>query len=223
MATVGKVVIGGQLNGVQNWSIGVGLNFGLTTTPTPAAMSTFAQNVYALFLSTVWNAAATPWAPQVGTGGNVRGCTSYWKQNPGDAAWAVTGASTGAPIVSSGTRSLAPQDALVVSLLTDFAGRKGRGRCYLPLGVATWTGVGTLVSPAPQQTATNFAAWLTAVNGTTMGGSSVTCALQGALSLSFGPGGAAPPYTHVRVDNVVDTQRRRRDKITATSTGVATI
>jgi len=118
---------------------------------------------------------------------------------------------TGTKPSGGGSQGLPPQCSVVASLRTLQTGRRGRGRMYLP--------------PAPTSYLSNMV--LSAASTLAIGNSMVT--FLEAIRLPYGTGGiwCAPivtgaPYTNyaavknVIVDNVVDTQNRRRRNIVAT-------
>lgn len=108
------------------------------------------------------------------------------------------------------------QTAMTVSLLTQFAGRRTRGRMYLPASGklmqsdSLW-GLGD-VTPVATATANFF----TAVNA--LGGIGEVVVLS-----QITGGGQTVPVTSVRVDNKPDIQRRRANKLIATQAAVATV
>jgi hypothetical protein len=115
-----------------------------------------------------------------------------------------------ASIARAGTGSsgvLPNQAALVVTLLTDNAGRRSRGRVYLPcngLDLATGQAAGGTVT----NVATWFANFLTALNGD-LGDQHVVVLSQ--------VGEVSTPITSTRVDSKIDTQRRRSKSETVLS------
>lgn len=111
-----------------------------------------------------------------------------------------------------GGASNATQTALVVSMRTAGFGRAYRGRMYVP--ATGLVGAGERAPGTPVSAlATGFQAVFNGINAI----SDVTVVL---LSLSRS---AYTPITSIDIDNVFDTQRRRRDKVTATATVTKTI
>lgn len=215
----GRIVLGGTLGGSQRWSIGLNLSVADTSVPTPAQMTTFAEAVRALFDADVWSGTPS-YKAMVGTAGNFDVCHAYYApQSSPPPPFTVSGDSTGAAVAGTGSRSMPAQSALVVTLLTDVAGRHGRGRSYLPLGIGTFTSGTLVLTNAYGPLATGFAAFLTAVNGTSMGSNSVAVVIR-TNSPSF-PFGIA--VKRLKIDNVPDTQRRRRDKVASTVTVTGTV
>jgi hypothetical protein len=119
---------------------------------------------------------------------------------------------TGTKPSGAGSQGLPPQNSIVASLRTLQTGRRGRGRMYLP--------------PAPTSYMSNL---VLSAAATLAVGNAVTTFLE-AIRLPYSVGGiwCAPiitgaPYTNyaavknVLVDNVVDTQQRRRRNIVSTT------
>lgn len=215
----GRIVLGGVLAGAQRWSIGLNLDVSNTTTPLPSQMQTFAEAVRALFDADVWS--GTPaYKAMVGTASNFDVCHAYFAPvGAPPPPFYVSGDSTGAAVAGTGARSFPAQTALVVTLLTAASGRSARGRSYLPLGIGSFTTGTSNLSASFAALATGFAAFIAAVNGSSMGGNTVSCVIRS----NTGHFGGPLPITRVKIDNVADTQRRRRDKITATSVYAATV
>lgn len=123
---------------------------------------------------------------------------------------------TGTKPSGGGSQGLPPQCSVVASLRTLQTGRRGRGRMYLP--------------PAPTSVMSNLV--LSSTAATAIGAAAK--AFLEAIRLPYSVGGiwCAPivtgaPYTNyaainnVVVDNVVDTQQRRRRNITSTAVTTA--
>lgn len=102
------------------------------------------------------------------------------------------------------------QCATVISLLTASATRHGRGRFYLPPLSATFLLNGKLNSTAMTTLDTAWTAFFDSLN--TDGVSPVVRNRTGHIST---------PVTGARVGDVIDTQRRRRNKLVETYTAIA--
>jgi hypothetical protein len=124
---------------------------------------------------------------------------------------AVAGAVETMAIVGASGASMPPQIALVHSLRTLTPGRTGRGRFYVPFRANGPRPSSALVAALATQAATM-------INGITDDWSTT---LTEAMTPVVGMTGAA--VVKIEVDDVPDTQRRRRDKITAVNTGSAVI
>lgn len=105
----------------------------------------------------------------------------------------------------AGSPILPDQCTPVASLRTGRAGRSYRGRMYLPYPKLALTAAGQMGSSAADDLATAVAACITAINGGGM-----------AVSVVSATQASAVPVTNVLIDTVVDTQRRRRNKISPT-------
>lgn len=109
--------------------------------------------------------------------------------------------------------TLPNQCAVVLSLLTDRPGRRYRGRMYLPVLTATPDSNGRLLPAVTQGLANAATAFFEQVNA------SLPLALRPTLRLSVVSEvgeGARTEVLAVRVGNVIDTQRRRREGLAET-------
>lgn len=138
--------------------------------------------------------------------GKVEPAPGYFQGSPATLTF------TGTKPSGTGSQGLPPQDSVVASLRTLQTGRRGRGRMYLP--------------PAPVSYMSNL---VLSSAATAAIGNGVTTFLE-AIRLPYSVGGiwCAPivtgaPYEayaavkNVLVDNVVDTQQRRRASIAGTT------
>lgn len=157
------------------------------------------------------------WAPGTGWPGDLRamlGSTSaittirvYNYPAPGSAADAL-GQSSTAAVAGSGTVILPFQSSLVYTLRTARPGRSYRGRMYWPFVTASMlaTGLVNTASTSLASRASSFAQMLAA-----------HCTAGPLASLdpmvASAATGDVTPVTSVRVGNVMDTQRRRRDNL----------
>jgi len=213
-----RMVVGGVLVGAQRWSIGLSLD-GNTVPPDPVAMNVAAVQMFNDFNTAAWSASGTGLTPlkNLASAQATLDSVRLYYYPTGATQATLVGASTQAPVVGSGGISNPPQCALVVSLLTGFAGRKNRGRMYLPCLSDDVTAVGQLSTGRAQLVATTVANWLSLVRtrSVTTGGNSIP------IVYSETAGNSA--IASVRVDSLIDTQRRRRDKLTPTQTGAANL
>lgn len=215
----GRIVVGGILCQAQRWSIGVNLSIGDLNVPSPAQMTTFAESVRALFDADVWSGAVS-FKTLASSTATLDICHAYYSASGHvPPPYQVSGDSTGASVPGTTTRTFPPQAAIVATLRTDQSGRSARGRVYLPMGNGSFAvNTGTL-STSLAATATGLAAFLTAVNGSSLAGNTVSCSVQSNVTSTP----TLLPIRRVTIDNVVDTQRRRRDKIVATVTAAGTV
>jgi hypothetical protein len=106
---------------------------------------------------------------------------------------------------TSAAAQLPDQCALVVSLLTGIPGRTKRGRLYLPpMSAGLMNGNGQLSSATCTTVAAAMAAFFNGIRTSANGAQPVVASATA---------GTKTPLTSVRVDSIVDTQRRRRNKI----------
>ena len=106
---------------------------------------------------------------------------------------------------TNATAVLPPQDAVVVSLRTAKATKAGRGRFFLPPFCADQVSAGLLTATARGQVATAAQKMVQSLNGA---GYTVGVFHRGTITQDA--------VVSVDVNNVVGTQRRRRDKIIGT-------
>jgi hypothetical protein len=113
------------------------------------------------------------------------------------------------PVVGSGTSNHPYQTSVVTSLRTAFPGGQGRGRLY-------WPGTGVTIS------GTTLRIDSTALSSALSGVKTYLTAIQAAVAVSAGPvnlavwsrtGTAFHAVTSLRMGDVADTQRRRRDTL----------
>lgn len=116
----------------------------------------------------------------------------------GVAAWAWT---------TTNDPTMPPQCAIVLTLLTDLAGRSHRGRMYWPAGGNTVTGEGRLSAAVRGNIATQAAAYLVAA------GSAAGVDLAMIPVVNSKVLGTTTEVTVLRVGDVIDTQRRRRNRL----------
>lgn len=216
---VARFTIGGQLIANQRWSIGFSIvQSGAVQTPTAVEMGTFAQQVYADWISAAWStttSGAQALAAIAGSASTVDQCRAYFYG--GQQTAIVVGSSSGAAVPGTTTRTQPGQVAIVASLLTGLAGRANRGRVYLPNGTVSTGADGNLATATLQGIANSIANFLSLVRTRSLGGSTVIPVVAGATTIG------GPAITTVRVDSVADTQRRRRDQIAPTVTRTASL
>lgn len=118
-----------------------------------------------------------------------------------------------APIAGTGTPSLPPQSSVVMSLRTASALPSGRGRLYWPtLNLAVSSTTLRMQAAKPQQFATEMSSYLTqicAAAGANIGGG----AANWGVSVYSPTLRTLTAVTTIKVGDVIDTQRRRRDKM----------
>lgn len=203
-----RIVIGGRIVGSQRWSVGHSM-FSVSAAPSGEDLSAYAEAAFADFKAQVWTGStagklASLNVPQT----TCDSARAYFYPDGATVATAV-GVSTGAAAIGSASSGTPPQLAIVATLENGLAGRKNRGRMYLPT-TSCFVAVASLVLDTGTTTgvATNVANYLSAVRANPLGDEEFTVPVVSGLT-------ATSPLTAVSVDGVVDTQRRRRDKITA--------
>lgn len=122
------------------------------------------------------------------------------------------------PVTGTTTIATPPQDSIVVTLTTDQArGLAHKGRIYLPSGFADVQGAdGRILATTVTSIANRFNTMFSAINDycfSTIGQYSV------GVASSVGAG-AFNVVTGVSVGNLIDTQRRRRNRLTEVYTSV---
>lgn len=204
MAARNHLFIDGYLGapGLETWSVGIAYAgpAGEVET-TPGGLNIWAEQV-AEYLE-----AATIAGPLglLSSSAAITDVRTYYYPGPGSAA-AAGAAALDTPRVGSSVINKPAQCCAVVTLLTGLAGRRYRGRFYWP-----WLGTGyqgsTLQGILTTGTATDFAAMLNAM------GAEVDSPVDLLPQVYSRAGDFLTPVSQVRVDNIVDTQRRRRDNL----------
>lgn len=156
---------------------------------------------------------ATNWFPASYA---VTGCSAYVY---GDSGTLVEQAASDAVVeLGSGGQRMPHSTAIVASLITGVPGRRTRGRIYLPLtGAEVATNNGLLPLVGQQLVADSVAAALEdlRVAGYDVGADGLDPVVVSTT------GGLATPITTVRVGNVPDVQRRRRNGLAETYASAA--
>lgn len=163
------------------------------------------------------------WGTFFGAGANMFGY--LWKSEGVKIAHLdkVTGKTSGVPVTSyystapqgaSTGIGFPPQISVVATLLADNGkGFGGKGRMYLPGIQQGLDATGRIGSPFNQTLATNLAAMFASINASFDAPGVVVNASQG-KDTGLATGMVNRPVTHIRVGNVYDTQRRRRNGFT---------
>ena len=126
-----------------------------------------------------------------------------------DLVMAAEAAPSGGAISGTGSPSKPYQTSIVASLLTGFAGASNRGRLYWPaLGAVIGTNL-RLSTPTPAAFAEAMANYLTAIQGAISG----VAGFSDSTLVVYSPTtGTKRVVTEISVGDVLDIQRRRRDK-----------
>ena len=205
MVARNKIVLSGTLGnpGIETWSVGIHyvLDGGETVTA-PTDLQTWADNI-----ADALDGAETPWGDITGSMGVAAAATkvdvyAYPASGPATAsASAVYGWS------GSGTVTAPFQVAIGVSLLTNRAGRSYRGRFYWPALGPSIVATGKITDAAALSSEfAELLAVLGNIDGTSTAIPVIYSATQNVLT----------PVSAVRVGDVLDTQRRRREGVPET-------
>ena len=113
-----------------------------------------------------------------------------------------------------GTGVLPNQSAVVLSLRTDTPGGHGRGRLYWPAtGVQVGASTGRLLPAIVSSAAAGAASYMTQIQDAINAAITIAPAATIDLAVISGTVLTQYPVVQIRVGDVVDQQRRRRDKI----------
>lgn len=206
---VARITINGTMfGGAEQWSTGfwMGAAGADATVPTAAFMDIVATEWKKFFIASTsginLNYQTTSYRGALhGTDG---------KGIPG----AVVNKYEGTPYGGGGTGSaIPPQNSLVATLTSAVPrGLGSKGRMYLPGISLSISADGRIPSPGPLNIATNLKTFFAALNATVEQPGVVVNASPGSKPPLLGPG-VIRPITGVRVGNVYDTQRRRRNQL----------
>jgi len=192
----------GLIGASQTWSINPKFSYPTTAIPTQSVMDAWATAVAALNSGFI-----LPNPTLYGDAVSVTGCTASYINDAGQSV-VIAKSTFASPNKALGTAKMPPQTSLVTTLQTNVPGRQARGRLYWPYLALTIDSTTLRVSSATQlQIASSTAAWLQDLEDAYPGSESVQSAV---ISMT---GGTATPITSVRVGDVLDTQRRRRDQL----------
>lgn len=122
------------------------------------------------------------------------------------------------PTAGIGSPVMPAQAALVCSVRTDSPGASGRGRIYWPAVGATVNTTFRLSSPTPATIVADFKTYLTAVQGALAG---AFTGIGFNLAVRSTKTHTTPHATRLQVGNIIDTQRRRRDRFAESYSAVA--
>jgi hypothetical protein len=203
-----RVVTSGLINGVQTWSFGQTYVPASVAAPTQSDLDSFNAAVQASLVANLFTAGTKVFWSTATTWEKV---DSYYYPALANVAALHSSTTTGAPITGTGTVFNPTQTAIVCSVLTDIPSRRTRGRFYYPYTGKT-LGAGHKVSNADVDTLCNaMAAHVLALQaGTPLAGKAVSLAVESQI------GGMASLATKLSLNNEVDIQRRRADKILPT-------
>ena len=208
MNDVFRVSVIGNGPGAEQFDVSFWMSLGAPTTA--AAANTMAGQIRDAWVTS----AAANWRSLLSNDQTYREVRLYSYPNGGPTA-SVIGS---APIVTGGgigTLNGPLQQCVVVTLRTAFAGRRYRGRMYLPAaGVSPGTGH-VLVSTVPTGLVAATANFFNACNAIATVGDVAVVSQVGA--------GMSNKVTELRVDDKVDIQRRRANKQLAVTSATAIV
>lgn len=199
-----QVMIDGTLggSGQERWCVGMHFRAGPEgRVSDPGELQEWAEAI-AGWLST----ATLPGLKNLlSSSGRITQVRAYYYNDTGPAQ-AVGTAILGTPISGTGTAARPPQCAHVFTLVTGLAGRRYRGRFYWPALAGAFDG--TTLKGAPPGTAAAEAALILGTLGTLAASTGV---LDPVVYSKVAD--EVTQVTAVRVGDVIDTQRRRRDNL----------
>jgi len=140
----------------------------------------------------------------------ITGARVEVRDSAGDALQAVSTAIKSSPVSGTGTAFMPAQAAFVTSLRTDTPGPSGRGRLYWPCVGMSISSSLRINNPSTTTLNTAMKTYLTAIRAALVAG------VPGAvydLAVRSRKTGTSPHVTRLQIGDVVDTQRRRRDRM----------
>lgn len=154
--------------------------------------------------------------------GSVLGARLEGRDDATDALIGVTEYFRPAPAQGTGTLAMAPQSSIVCSLRTDSPGASGRGRIYWPALAATLTGQGRLNNPSSSNLISGFSSYFSSLEANMLAALGATPPwLSLNLAVRSKKLNTSPHVTRLQVGDIIDTQRRRRDKLPESYTTAA--
>lgn len=208
-----RLSIEGTIQNTQSWSTGVSVQ-GPAGAPTQAQWLAWLTDVQAAFAT--YHDAANGAMHAISSQVSVKNLRAYYY--PAGQTTSSGEGSVTSPFTGPDSAVLPAQCSVVHSLRTASTSRHGRGRMYIPALAAPMSSatlrLGTGVA-GPYATA--LAAFLSSIGGLAIDSvpTAPVIAPRGA--------GALIPIVTVQVDNVIDTQRNRRNKILYTDRGIANL
>lgn len=188
-----------------------------TTFGPGADFNTYAAAALAAFNSTIWNSASgIKQANSAAT--TLTSCKTYVYNSGG--VLVQEGSATQTAVPGTGTTRLPPYSALCVTLKTNGFGRSYRGRSYIPFTAGTLGADGQASSGQCSSLATNYIAFINAMVAIAVPGAAGDELQPAVLSVAKG---LLSNISSVKVDSLVDTQRGRQNRATASSTATASL
>lgn len=202
-----RVNLRGQLGATEVWSVNPTFNCSVERTWDQAQGVAAAQAVAALAVPTPLQVMASANGKLLTVRVEMRSDTH---QLLGAAEAPYTGGWT-----SSQTSQLPPQSAVVFSLRSDVAGARGRGRLYWPaVGSAVNGSTMRLSNPTTAAAGQNAVVYLTNIQNALKGAlDPLPSLVTYRLCVVSKTSGTRTDINRLLVGDVIDTQRRRRDKL----------
>jgi len=197
--------------GSDTWSTSVWFRLGGYTVPTVAQLDTLVSAALTDFDSKVWSAASSPYKAACSTGTKLTGARGLTYTNN---VLDQSDTHNITPIPGTGTSNHPMYVALVVTTQTGRAGRRNRGRMYLPATGATMASAGLFSSTQRDSVVDTLAARLSAVNALS---DTATVAVISSV------GTTAHPILTVSADQRPDIQRRRANRQAVGTSHSATV
>lgn len=192
----------GLLGGNQTWSVNPKFTYPPTSVPTQASMDAWAAT-----LTSAGFGPLIPIADIVSSAVAVTGVTCSYINELGQSV-VISKAVLAAAQFGTGAPNMPPQCSVVTTLQTNIPTRRGRGRLYWPALAAEIDSSTLRISTgAAQGIAGSVGAWLQDVADAFGTATPIQPAVVSEV------GAMATPIVSVRVGDVIDTQRRRRDQL----------
>lgn len=185
--------------GAERWATGCAYTVG-GATPTATELQSWATAIEGLFSAH----SSDSWVDEMSANGGITRVVTRYYGSTGGAVFA--GSQPVSPIVAGqGTPTMPAQCSRVYSLLSGISGRSYRGRMYLPCLNAPVSAAGK--SQPQLNQAAEFADFLIDVAAAWPGADPIRPGVHSATQ------NLVTDVTAVRVGDVIDTQRRRRDAL----------
>lgn len=203
----------GKIRTDEEWSCGI-RSSSIATAPVADYLNSIAGTAQAAW-TTFMTTCAGEFSPSVSfTGVSVR------RILPSGRSSELAEKSPATPTVGAGSAGMPNQIATCLTLLSQTPGRSGKGRIYLPLLGATLTaGTGRIVTATVTKIAGASVVLLNTLNNVLTAQSGTVVAIQSQAAVN----GGSHPVRSIRVGDVFDTQRRRRDSLAEVYVGGALI
>jgi hypothetical protein len=200
-----RVTIFGSLYGAEVWSVNP------TFDPSfefPGGVDQTALDAAALAIANI--TPPTQLRECMGTQAKREGCRLEVRDDATDGLIGISIQASTTPVAGTATSVLPAQAAVVASLMTNTPGGRGRGRIYWPATGVQLATTGRISLPAPGVLVADFKTYFAAMD-TALTTAFPTIAFD--LAVRSKTSRTTPHVTRLRVGNVVDTQRRRRDAL----------